>query len=237
MCEACKSDRPANMFDPKNLDHASESKRSDRRVCLPCKAKGYSSKDTAPYPSVVCGPRGHLSFEKRGAPCCVDCSRTHACCSGCSKFKRSEEEGWKEEDMKHHHNHDCRLVCQKCRRSGMTTRDTTRHRCDACSKDLGRNFFDGKMQNKKTKEKAGRSSTLICEDCAEREKTILAKLTSVKGERHVARLCSCKHRQPLGHEEKCRLYPNGYSGDNKITLQDLRFLRLRPAHVKKYNIP
>ena len=73
--------------------------------------------------------------------------------------------------------------------------------------------------------------TLVCEACATKEKAIIAKLT------HCTRLCTCKHRQPLGHEQKCRLYPNGYAGDNKLSLADLRFLKFRPAHIKKYNIP
>ena len=104
--------------------------------------------------------------------------------------------------MEHHRLRGDRLVCQKCRHSGMTTRDATRHRCDACSQELGRSFFDGqRLLNKRKKENAGQSYTLICADCDEREKDILAKLTVVKGERQVARVCSCKHRQPLGHEE------------------------------------
>ena len=134
--------------------------------------------------------------------------------------------------MSHHRFRGNRLLCKACRNRGLTTRDTGLHRCEACKKDLARNAFDGqKLKDKHKKDKAGAVHTLVCEACATKEKALIAKLT------RSTKLCTCKHRQPLGHEQKCRLYPNGYAGHDKLSLEDLRFLKFRASHVKKYNIP
>ena len=200
-------------------------------MCLPCKANGYSPKDTTSYACAVCGPRGHLKFDKKGAPSCTDCVHTHAACCGCSQWKLGSEEGWTKDDLKNHRLRQDRLLCRACRNRGLTTRDTALHKCEACKKDLARNAFDKqRLNDKQKKEKKGAVYTLVCEACTTKENTLIGKLTRSK------KLCTCKHRQPLGHEQKCRLYPSGYVGHDQLSLEDLRFLKFRASHVKKFNI-
>ena len=74
-CDACKTHRPAAAFDRDVLHHATYHGR--KRVCGACEEQGYSARDVTSYPCSVCGPRGHKAFEKKGAPCCTDCVKTH----------------------------------------------------------------------------------------------------------------------------------------------------------------
>ena len=83
-CEACKDEKAKVDFDKSNLEHTMKTSRSDRLVCKKCVAKGCSSKDVTLYTCAICGPRGHKAFQRKGAPCCMDCLKTHERCVGCS---------------------------------------------------------------------------------------------------------------------------------------------------------
>ena len=109
--------------------------------------------------------------------------------------------GWTKDDLKNHRQLQTRLLCQACQNRGLTTRDTALHKSEACKKDLARNAFHGqRLKDKSEKDKAGSVYTLVCKACATKENTLIGKLT------RSTKLCTCKHRQPLGHEQKPALY-------------------------------
>jgi hypothetical protein len=217
-------------------------------VCHPCRKKGFTRENTTVYQCVLCSQsKGHKQFVTtdltvyKNTPTsekpplqCDDCKQTHARCSTCRVWRKRDVEGWSKDAIKNEQFKETRLLCRHCLDVGKTKRDPSLHLCEACKTKLARSSFETTQLNNKQKRTTAK---LVCKDCTIREKQILEQLTPVSGEHHPIRLCTCKHRPHLPHEEKCKLYPRGFSGDNRISEEDLLFLRFRPEHVKKYNIP
>jgi hypothetical protein len=84
------------------------------------------------------------------------------------------------------------------------------------------------LENAKTRPE----SILVCMVCAEKEKTLNAKLAVKKGPSR-AYLCTCKC--PI-HLEKCDVYMKWPGYNVGITREDLRFLGFRPSNIKRLNL-
>ena len=146
---------------------------------------------------------------------------------------KRDVEGWSKDAIRNEQFKETRLLCRHCLDMGKTKRDPNLHECEACKNRLARSSFETTQLNNKKKTTA----KLVCKKCTIREKQILKQLTPVPGEPNQIRLCTCTYKPHIPHEEKCKLYPTGFSGDNRIKREDFIFLGFRPEHQKKYNIP
>ena len=145
--------------------------------------------------------------------------RSHALCHGSNQMKQISAEKWTPKDVNNHRYLNTPLLCMECERQGRTKQDTALHKCGACDKYQGREFYTKQnLNDQQKKEKAKKTYTLVCLQCHEKEEKLVAKLTPVKGDRKPVRLCTCRPRQPVGHTDKCALPAFGYSGMNKISL-------------------
>jgi hypothetical protein len=89
-------------------------------------------------------------------------------------------------------------------------------------------MFTGKdLNNHKTKVKAGRSYTLVCLCCKNREDGLVKKLEILD-----ARICrrSCGS-STFYHKETCKATFNV-----RLSEQDLEFLHFRPGHKDKFRV-
>ena len=146
-------------------------------------------------------------------------------------MKNAETESWNAEQLRNNRRKHTALICISCKRDGFTPTDRETYPCDACKKRRPRGMFAAKQINHwKTAEKNKAQYILICVECGEKEKDVVARLSCKD-----ARICKCK--QPQNHSDRCPVFPGTHSGWNKgVTLSELRSLRYREKFVKKYNI-
>ena len=121
------------------------------------------------------------------------------------------------------------VVCQTCKREGYTAKDPGTHQCKACGKQKPRGKFDGRILNHALT--AG-GRILVCSECTEREKKLIRVLSPKKGRKR-AYLCTC--RCPI-HAERCAVYRKWPGHNVGLTPGDLKFLKFRLTHVKRFNL-
>ena len=146
---------------------------------------------------------------------------SYARCKVCQK-QRQINAHWTALQIKHSKDQKSPLVCRGCKENGYTEKDLGTHKCKACGDYKARGKYNQTVFNNALKSP---DRILVCLECGEREKALLSKLTVTKGLTKPY-LCTC--RCPL-HTEKCAVYRRWPGVNVGITMEDLRFLKLRPS--------
>ena len=153
---------------------------------------------------------------------------SNAQCKVCRK-QRQISAHWTAVQIQNSKNQRSPLVCRGCKENGYTEKDLGTHKCKACGDHKARGKFNEKVLHNAL---TSPDRILVCLECGDREKALLAKL-SVKKEPNKPYLCTC--RCPC-HTDKCSVYRRWPGVNVGITLDDIRFLKFRPTTVKKYNL-
>jgi len=122
------------------------------------------------------------------------------------------------------------LICPTCKGECYTEKDIRTYQCKACGRQKQRGQF--LAATVKNALKATQNTILVCLECAEREKKLIRLLTPKKGRKR-AYLCTC--RCPI-HAERCAVYRKWPGHNVGLTPGDLKFLKFRLTHVKRFNL-
>ena len=246
-CKHCKEPVPQATWGSIAVDN--HKNRGDGLTCEACKGFGRTSADGKTYACDICkSQRGRTRFEekqvsnyngraakqtKKPPLRCLECEKTHARCHVCEKWRKTDEHGWAEAQLKDSRKtKDPRpLVCAGCVDRGYTPKDLGTYKCQGCDVQQGRHKFDKKdMDNKQQHEKHKKKFTLFCPLCKEREERLLTKVQS-KSAWH----CTCGERL-LRHLSRtclpsCKLYPNRCRACNLgVRADDIEFLARRESN-------
>ena len=161
---------------------------------------------------------------------CIDCEKQTLSwtCDGCRIQKPSRS--FDKHILEHAEKHDRLRVCVICQENGMSPMDIQTYPCFGCGQRGHHKFHKQALEDHK---KPGRSTPIVCFDCAARHERIQKAINS-KGSLR----CTCpgkvKDRVHLPGNEKCDLYPRRmgekrWPGMNKgVTQYDLRFIDKLP---------
>ena len=148
-------------------------------------------------------------------------------------MKCIKEEWWSSDYVRNAERQKTNLICNVCQADGFTARDPQGlFECKACP-PLSKHHARGQFKPKALKNAAQRPDySLVCLRCTEREKDLIRTLQVKKGPRK-AYLCTCKC--PV-HIDKCDVFRRWPGYNVGVTIEELRFLKFRPANVKRFNL-
>jgi hypothetical protein len=157
---------------------------------------------------------------------------SHARCSDCQGWFRTESQKWTQKQVKHHRLSGSGLSCATCvdgcQTRGQTLRDRELYPCAACKGEKGRAEFGKSQLDRKRRE---RTYLLLCSICHTREKELLERLRSPDVWK-----CTKKCVFGHGHVTACKANPYwyGYSRNpvHCVTRAELRFLHFRTENRK-----
>jgi hypothetical protein len=143
-------------------------------------------------------------------------------------MKNINLQDWTPKEIDNHRFLQTPLICTECRGEGRTKHVAALFECAACSKAQGRVLYSKMdLNDNQKKSKAGKTYTLVCLACKEREDGLVERLNSIDARR-------CPRRPPCGssefrHKDRCTARFKA-----RLSSDGLEFMSFRRGHRDKY---